>query len=187
MEELCDANGCVCLQEPCCSCACLSIHARALCCTAAPGRVCLQEPSQCCICRCVQSTRKILWFVTVCFKTGMLVTVVSIHVRNTETNWSKQKNHFYLFRETKRKTTETDWVRLFTIQAENVFYLFRWHPFRSPHYYPSTLRRGMYDVSYICRQDGDTRQRVIRKSFTVLLKGRITDALPSTLVYGLPN
>ncbi len=37
------------------------------------------------------------------FETGTLVSVVSIHVRNAETN-----RIFFLFRETKRKTTETD-------------------------------------------------------------------------------
>jgi hypothetical protein len=113
----------------CCTWTCLSTRAlcctwmcpptRALCCTwtclstrtfAVPVRVCLpvthldvsayiQEYRQRWNCRC--SVKKNFWFVSVCFETDMFISVVSIHVRNTETNrksyflvsWNKPKHN----------------------------------------------------------------------------------------------
>ncbi len=100
----CAAPGRVCLQEL----------------SAAPGRVCLQEPV---LHLCVSVYKNqahalpvgvkyivvynleiVLLFVSVCFETGMLVLVVSIHVRNTETN----RKNISFNSCNKQKTNETD-------------------------------------------------------------------------------
>ena len=47
---------------------------------------------------------RFFWFVSVCFEKILFVSVVSIPVRNTETN----PDNFWGLRETNRKTTETD-------------------------------------------------------------------------------
>jgi hypothetical protein len=69
LPELCSAPLLVCsLQEFC----------------AAPGRVCLQESSVCYTWR--NTVYKFFLFVSVCFETVLFVSIVSICVRNTETN-----------------------------------------------------------------------------------------------------
>ncbi len=77
-------TGRVCLQE--------NVVARVRVCLQtlcdAPGHVCLQESSPRCTCMCVL-LRCIFKFVSVCFETCMFVSVVSIHVRNTETSRKK--------------------------------------------------------------------------------------------------
>ncbi len=96
LQALCDAPGRVCLQEP--VAAPVHVCLQELC--DAPGHVCLQESSPCCTCRCAL-LRCIFRFVSVCFETCMFVSVVSIHVRNTETNrkniflvsWNKPKHN----------------------------------------------------------------------------------------------
>ncbi len=84
LQALCDAPGRVCLQEP--VAAPVRVCLQKLC--DAPGHVCLQESSPRCTCRC-GLLRCIFRFVSVCFETCMFVSVVSIHVRNTETNRKK--------------------------------------------------------------------------------------------------
>ncbi len=51
---------------------------------------------------------RFFWFVSVCFNKVLFVSVVSIPVRNTETNRNKPKQMYFCFCETNRKTTETD-------------------------------------------------------------------------------
>ncbi len=96
---------------------CLST--RDLCCTwtslptracAATMRVCLQESSSCCTCRCTVYTFFSLF--SVCFETGLkLVLVVSIYVRNTETNRNKPKQ------------SETDWVSVLFGFKPKIFFV----------------------------------------------------------------
>jgi hypothetical protein len=135
---------CLSTRACCCSCACLSTSAlwctwtclltRACCCTCAClsaialwctwACVCLQESSLRCTCRCAL-LRCIFRFVSVCFETCMFVSVVSIHVRNTEINRKKYFFGFVKQTETQPKQIE---FRFFSVQTENIFCLFRGHP-----------------------------------------------------------
>ncbi len=110
----------VCLSTRALCCTLMCLPTRALCCTwtclstrtfsvpvrvclqqlcDAPRRVCLQEYRQHWNCRC--SVIKIFWFVSLYFETDMFISVISIHVRNTETNrksyflvsWNKPKHN----------------------------------------------------------------------------------------------
>jgi hypothetical protein len=90
----------------------------------APGHVGIQESSPRCTCRCAL-LRCIFRFVSVCFETCMFVSVVSIHVRNTETNRKKYFFGFVKQTETQPKQIE---FRFFSVQTENIFCLFRGHP-----------------------------------------------------------
>jgi hypothetical protein len=86
----------VCLQELC----------------AAPGRVCLQDPSLCSAWG-HSLLKKICWFVSVWFETGMLcfVSFVLLHVRNIQTNRSKPKNNFFAFmKQTEKLQKQIDWI-----------------------------------------------------------------------------
>jgi hypothetical protein len=121
------ANGRVCLQEPCAAPGCVCLQE--LCAT--PGRVCLQKPllhlcvSAClqelcdglevsvyysprCNCRCWVVKKN--WFVSICFKTtNRYVYFGCFDTCSKHRNKPKQTEKFiFWFRETNRKTTETD-------------------------------------------------------------------------------
>ena len=107
-------------KSMCCSCACLST--RALCCTCA----CVSTRVLCCTWTCLptrvveeHSLQHLLVSVSVFFETGLFVSVVSIRVRNTETN----RKLIFLVLQNKPKNN-----RFFSVQNENIFRLFRGHP-----------------------------------------------------------
>ncbi len=140
LSSLCCTYSCPSIRALCCTWKCLSSRACAafvhfclpeLCsapvlvcslqefCTA-PGRVCLQE---CSVCYTWRSTvYKFFLFVSVFFETGLFVSVVSIRVRNTETN----RKIIFWFHETNRKTTETDCVSvLFVSNRKYILFVSR--------------------------------------------------------------
>ncbi len=92
-------------------------------------RVCLQElcPWTCLPTSPAHSVtvgvrlKKMFGFVSVWFKTGIFISVVSIHVQNTETN--RKKIFFGFVKQTEKQPKQIEF-RFFSVQTENLFVCF---------------------------------------------------------------
>jgi hypothetical protein len=62
------------------------------------------------------------------FETDLFVSVVSIWIRNTETNRNKPKKYFIGFAKQTEKEPKQDEFRFVSVRTEIFFVLFRGHP-----------------------------------------------------------
>ncbi len=113
-----NALRCTCFQDPVTASVLLCLQE--LCDT--PGFACLQESSPCCTYRWI-----IFRFVSVCFKTwsfGCFDTCFKHRSKPKQT-----KRNIFWFRETNRKKPKQIEFRFFSIQTENIFWMYRgqWH------------------------------------------------------------
>ncbi len=72
------------------------------------------------------------WFVSVCLEKILFVSVVSILVRNTETNRNQPKKMFFGFAKQTEKQPKQIEFRFVTVRTEKNILLFRGHPSGKP-------------------------------------------------------